>query len=72
MDTDRIEGQMKETGGSLTGDESLEREGEAQSAWGETKDKAEDAFDGVKEKAGDAWDGIKDKLDGDDEQPDRA
>ncbi len=71
MDSDRIEGEAKEVEGKITGDESREAEGKAQSTWGETKDKADDAWDGAKDKADDAWEGAKDKvgdvLDGDDD-----
>ncbi|MDQ3380501.1 MAG: CsbD family protein [Actinomycetota bacterium] len=71
MDSDRIEGEAKEVEGEITGDESREAEGKAQSAWGETKDTADDAWDGAKDKADDAWEGVKDKvgdvLDGDDD-----
>ena len=35
MDTDRIEGKLKEGEGKLTGDEGREAEGKAQGAWGE-------------------------------------
>ena len=49
MDSDRIEGKLKEAEGKLTGDEEREREGQAQDAWGETKDKASDAWDSAKE-----------------------
>ncbi|HSL66266.1 MAG TPA: CsbD family protein [Gaiellaceae bacterium] len=55
---DQAEGELKEQGGRLTGDEELEREGEAQGAWGDVKDTADDA----KDKAGDAFDDAKDKL----------
>lgn len=58
MDSDRIEGKLKETEGSLTGDEAREAQGKAQGAWGKTKDKADDAWDEAKEKAGE----LKDKL----------
>jgi uncharacterized protein YjbJ (UPF0337 family) len=43
MDRDKIEGKLKEKEGELTGDEVREKQGEAQQAWGETKDKARDA-----------------------------
>lgn len=49
MDRDRIEGELKETEGKLTGDELREGQGKAQSAWGEAKDKADDAWDEAKE-----------------------
>ena len=41
MDEDRIEGKVKEGAGKLTGDEELEKEGQAQDSWGKAKDKAE-------------------------------
>jgi uncharacterized protein YjbJ (UPF0337 family) len=62
VDTDRIEGRVKEGAGKLTGDDKLRRKGSDQKDWGDTKDKARGAWDDVKDKAGDA----KDKLDGDD------
>jgi uncharacterized protein YjbJ (UPF0337 family) len=49
MDEDRIEGRVKEGVGKATGDEELEREGEAEKSWGDAKDKARDALDDVKE-----------------------
>ena len=59
MDSDRIEGQVKETGGKikeewgdLTDNPDTEAEGQAdqaegslQQGWGEAKDKVRDAFD---------------------------
>ena len=59
MDSDRIEGKLKETEGKLTGDEEREKEGEAQGAWGKTKDKADDAWESTK----DAADSAKDAVD---------
>jgi uncharacterized protein YjbJ (UPF0337 family) len=59
MDEDRIEGRVKEGAGKVTGDEELEREGEAQGAWGDAKDKARDAWEDVK----DAGDKAKDAVD---------
>ena len=58
MDEDRIEGKVKEGAGKLTGDEELEKEGQAQDAWGKAKDKADDA----KDEADDAWDATKDAV----------
>jgi uncharacterized protein YjbJ (UPF0337 family) len=49
MDSDRIEGNLKEAEGKLTGDEELEKEGQAQDAWGKAKDSVEDAVDDVKD-----------------------
>ena len=59
MDSDRIEGNLKEAQGKITGDEELEREGEAQDAWGKAKDSAGDAWDETK----DAADDVKDAVD---------
>ena len=59
---DQAEGTIKEKTGELTGDESLEREGKVQGAWGDTKDKAGDAKDAVEDKADDAMDSIRDKT----------
>ena len=50
MDEDRVEGKVKEVGGKLTGDESLEREGKAQGAVGKAKDKVGDVWEDVKER----------------------
>ena len=44
MDSDRIEGKLKEGEGKLTGDEALEKEGQAQDSWGKAKDSADDAL----------------------------
>ena len=59
MDRDRIEGNLKEAEGKVTGDEDREREGEAQGAWGKAKDSADDAW----EKTKDAADDVKDAVD---------
>ena len=59
MDKDRIEGNLKEGAGKVTGDEELEREGEAQGAWGKAKDSADEAWDKTK----DAADAVKDAVD---------
>ena len=56
-DWDQAEGKLKEGAGELTGDEDLEREGEAQGAFGDVKEGARDLGDSL----GDA----KDKLTGD-------
>ncbi|NUT56475.1 MAG: CsbD family protein [Thermoleophilia bacterium] len=58
MDRDRIEGNLKEAEGKLTGDEELEREGEAQDSWGKAKDKADDAWEDTKDAAGDLKDSV--------------
>ena len=57
-DYDEVEGKVKEEAGDLTGDEGMEREGQAQGAWGDAKDKAGDAKDEVQDKAED----VKDRL----------
>ena len=44
MDKDRIEGNLKEAEGKLTGDELREKQGQAQDTWGKAKDKADDVF----------------------------
>lgn len=62
MDRDRIEGNVKETEGKLTGDEELEREGEAQGAFGKAKDSADDAWEGVKDAADDAKDAVDKRV----------
>ena len=62
MDSDRIEGNVKEAEGKITGDEELEREGEAQDAWGKTKDSADDAWDKVKDTADDAKDAVDKRI----------
>jgi len=59
VDKDRIEGNLKEAQGKVTGDEELEREGEAQDALGKAKDSADDAWDKTK----DAADDVKDAVD---------
>jgi uncharacterized protein YjbJ (UPF0337 family) len=56
MDRDRIEGNLKEAEGKLTGDKAREKQGQAQDTWGKAKDKADDA-----------WESAKDKLDRDDD-----
>ena len=61
MDTDRIEGRVKEGAGKVSGDEQLEEEGKGQKSWGDAKDKARSAWDDTKDAAGDA----KDAVDGD-------
>ena len=45
VDKDRIEGNLKEAEGKLTGDEVREKQGQAQDTWGKAKDKAEDVVD---------------------------
>ena len=62
MDKDRIEGNLKEAEGKLTGDEELEREGEAQGALGKAKDSASDAWDAVKDAGRDAKDAVDKRV----------
>jgi uncharacterized protein YjbJ (UPF0337 family) len=62
VDTDRIEGNLKEAEGKLTGDAEREREGEAQDAWGKTKDSASDAWDAVKDAGDDAKDAVDKRV----------
>ena len=54
MDSDRIEGNVKEAEGKLTGDEALEQERGAQDSWGKAKDSADDAYDSAKDLGDDA------------------
>jgi uncharacterized protein YjbJ (UPF0337 family) len=63
VDSDRIEGNLKEAEGKLTGDESLEKEGHAQDSWGKAKDSAADAFESAKDLGDDAWESAKDAAD---------
>jgi uncharacterized protein YjbJ (UPF0337 family) len=58
MNEDRIEGNLKEAEGKLTGDEELEQEGRAQDSWGKAKDSASDAKDSVADAADDAKDAV--------------
>ena len=62
MDKDRIEGNLKEGAGKVTGDEDLEREGEAQGAWGKAKDSADDAWDKTKDAADDMKDAVDKRI----------
>jgi uncharacterized protein YjbJ (UPF0337 family) len=45
VDKDRIEGNLKEAEGKLTGDKVREKQGQAQDTWGKVKDAADDALD---------------------------
>ena len=63
MDSDRIEGNLKEAEGKITGDEQLEKEGQAQDSLGKAKDSVDDAYEGAKETADDAWEATKDVAD---------
>ena len=47
MDRDKMEGELKEQEGKITGDEMRARQGQGEQAWSDAKDKAED----VKEEA---------------------
>ncbi|MBA2460260.1 MAG: CsbD family protein [Actinobacteria bacterium] len=62
MDRDRIEGNVKEAEGKLTGDEELEKEGQAQDSWGKAKDSASDAVDAVKDAGDDAKDAVDKRI----------
>ena len=57
-ETDELKGRTKEAAGALTDDDDLKREGKADQAAGDAKDKVEKAADWVEEKVDDA----KDKL----------
>jgi uncharacterized protein YjbJ (UPF0337 family) len=63
VDSDRIEGNLKETEGKLTGDETLEKEGQAQDSWGKAKDSADDAYESAKDLGDDTWESAKDTAD---------
>jgi uncharacterized protein YjbJ (UPF0337 family) len=63
VDRDRIEGNVKEAEGKLTGDETLEKEGQAQDSWGKAKDSADDAYESAKDLGDDAWESTKDTAD---------
>lgn len=56
---DQVKGRVKEAVGSLTGDEELKREGEADQAAGDVKEFVEDVAD----KAGDLVRNVKDAVD---------
>jgi uncharacterized protein YjbJ (UPF0337 family) len=62
VDTDRIKGRVKEGAGKATGDKELEREGEAQVAWGDAKDKARDSWDKAKDAADDAKESVDKRV----------
>lgn len=63
MDSDRIAGNLKEAEGKLTGDEKLEKEGQAQDSLGKAKDSVDNAYEGAKDAADDAWEATKDVAD---------
>jgi uncharacterized protein YjbJ (UPF0337 family) len=48
--TDKLKGQVKETAGAATDNDSLRREGRNDQNAGKVKDKVGDAVDGVKDK----------------------
>ena len=58
--TDDLKGRAKEAAGALTNDDDLKREGKADQAAGEAKDKVEKSADWAEEKI----DQAKDKLTG--------
>ena len=55
---DKAEGEMKEQAGGLTGDESMEREGQGQEMMGEGEEKMDEA----KEKAGDVMEEGRERM----------
>jgi uncharacterized protein YjbJ (UPF0337 family) len=59
---DKVEGEGKEKVGELTDDESLEKEGKAQGALGDVKEKADEGKEKVEEAAEKVEDEIRDKL----------
>ncbi len=59
---DQAEGTMREKAGELTGDESLEREGDTQGGWGDAKETVGDATDAVGDKADDLLDEGRERL----------
>jgi uncharacterized protein YjbJ (UPF0337 family) len=61
-DFDQVEGEVKEQAGKLTDDESLEKEGKVQQAWGDVKEKAEDLGDETKEKFEDVKEEIDERI----------
>jgi uncharacterized protein YjbJ (UPF0337 family) len=71
MDSDRIEGNVKEAEGKLKGDEALEQEGRAQDSWGKAKDSADDAYESAKDLGDDAWESAKDTADAVKDQVDK-
>ena len=58
MDTDRVEGRVKEGAGKVTDDEGLEQEGKDQKNWGDAKDKARGAWEDAKDAADSAKDAV--------------
>ena len=47
---DQVEGTVREKVGEITDDESMEKEGQAQGAWGDVKEKADDLKDDLKDR----------------------
>jgi uncharacterized protein YjbJ (UPF0337 family) len=47
---DQVEGEVREQVGKATDDESMEKEGKAQEAYGDAKEKAEDVADDVRDR----------------------
>ena len=47
---DKVEGEVKEKAGDVTGDRSGKAEGKAQNAWGEVQDRADEAKEGLEER----------------------
>jgi uncharacterized protein YjbJ (UPF0337 family) len=62
VDSDRIEGNLKEAEGKVTGDEELEKEGQAQGSWGKAKDKADDAWESTKDAAESAKESVDKRI----------
>jgi uncharacterized protein YjbJ (UPF0337 family) len=59
---DQVEGEAKEKVGDLTDDESLEKEGKAQGALGDVREKADEGKEKVQEAADKVEDEIRDRL----------
>jgi uncharacterized protein YjbJ (UPF0337 family) len=47
---DQVEGEVREQVGKATDDESMEKEGQAQEAWGDAKEKAGEVEDEVRDR----------------------
>jgi uncharacterized protein YjbJ (UPF0337 family) len=47
---DEMEGEVREQVGKATDDESMEKEGQAQEAYGDVKEKADDVADDVRDR----------------------
>ena len=61
--TDRVQGQVKEAAGVLTGDKDLESEGKADRRAGETKEKLDHAKDKIKDVVDNAEAKVEDVID---------